>query len=427
MKLTYKHTLYACYLGYISQAIVVNLAPILFVIFQDKFHISYEMIGRLIVLNFGVQLLTDAVAVKYADRIGIRFAAVGGHTAITVGLILMGILPQLLPSPYTGLVISVIIFAFGGGLIEVLISPTVDSLPGEAKDSAMSLLHSFYAWGQVAVVLLSTVYIKFFGAERWYILPILWAAIPLFNLFFFTRVPLVPTVPEHERVPLKQLFSSKVFLLALLLMLAAGASEQAIAQWASLFAEKGLHVPKLVGDLLGPCSFAAFLGLGRVIYGIWGEKIDLKKTLIGSSMLCIACYLVTVFVPVPLISLLGCALSGFSVSIMWPGMLRMSSKSFPKGGTAMFALLAILGDIGASLGPWVAGAVSDAAQTSTQLLQLGASSGLSAEQTGLKTGILAAILFPIIMLAGISFFKENPGSLTVQSTSEVNEATLAEP
>lgn len=406
MKPNYKHTLYACYLGYITQAIVVNLAPILFIVFQDKFKISFEMIGRLILLNFGTQLITDALAVRYVDRIGIRKATLLAHAASIIGLVGLGVLPNLLPTPYLGLSIAVIIYAVGGGLIEVLISPIVDALPGDAKDSAMSLLHSFYAWGQMTVVLLSTLYIRLFGADRWFLLPILWSIIPAFNLFNFARVPLMPTLPEHERMPLKQLFSSKIFLLAMLLMMCAGASEQAIAQWASLFAEKGLQVPKFMGDLLGPCLFAIMMGLGRVFYGIWGERINLQKALVGSSFLCIACYLITVLVQIPLISLVGVAMSGLAVSILWPGMLRLASKNYPRGGTAMFGVLAIMGDLGCSLGPWIAGLVSDLAQTSTNLVRLGAANGLNPEQMGLKSGILIAILFPVMMFAGVSLFKE---------------------
>lgn len=415
-KLTYKHTLHACYLGYITQAAVVNLSPILFIVFQTQFHISYEMIGRLILINFGTQLLTDALAVRYIDRIGIRSAAVFGHAIVTLGFILMAVLPRVMPSPYAGLVIADVIYAVGGGLIEVLVSPTVDALPGEAKDSAMSLLHSFYSWGQVAVMLLSTLFIRAFGADLWYLLPLLWAIVPTFNAALFARVPLAPAIPHHEKTPLRRLFTSRVFILAMLLMLCAGASEQAIAQWSSLFAEKGLGIRKLVGDLLGPVLFAGFMGVGRVIYGIWGERINLKATLIASSILCIACYIVIVFARVPLFALMGVALSGFTVSLMWPGMLRLTSKTFPLGSTAMFGVLAIMGDLGCALGPWIAGAVSDVAPTAPALLQIGAAGGLSPEQMGLRAGILAAVIFPIGMLIGVlSFKKLSPEATSVEA------------
>jgi fucose permease len=409
MKLTYKHTVIACYLGYITQAAVVNLSPILFIVFQNQFHISYEMIGRLILINFGTQLLTDVVAVRYIDRLGIRPAAIFGHAIVVVGFILMSVLPHVMSSPYAGLVIADVVYAIGGGLIEVLVSPTVDALPGEAKDSAMSLLHSFYSWGQVAVMLLSTLFIRAFGANLWFLLPLLWAIVPTFNTMLFARVPLAPAIPHHEKTPLKRLFTSRIFILAMLLMMCAGASEQAIAQWSSLFAEKGLGIPKLVGDLLGPVLFAAFMGVGRMVYGIWGERINLKVTLIASSILCIACYLVTVFAPIHLLALAGVSLSGFTVSLMWPGMLRLTSRSFPLGSTAMFGVLAIMGDLGCALGPWIAGAVSDVAPKSSALLQIGAAGGLSPDQMALKAGILAAIIFPIGMLIGVlSFMKRVP-------------------
>ncbi|MHB1357832.1 MAG: MFS transporter [Anaerolineae bacterium] len=407
MKLTYKHTVDACYLGYITQAAVVNLSPILFIVFQNQFGISYEMIGRLILINFCTQLLTDVVAVRYIDRVGIRPAAVFGHAAVTLGFILMAVLPQVMTSPYAGLVIAVVIYAIGGGLIEVLVSPTVDALPGEAKDSAMSLLHSFYSWGQVAVMLLSTLFIRAFGANLWYLLPLLWAIVPTFNAVLFARVPLAPAIPHHEKTPLKRLFTSRIFILAMVLMMCAGASEQAIAQWSSLFAEKGLGIPKLVGDLLGPVLFAVFMGVGRMTYGIWGERINLKATLIASSVLCIACYLVTVLAPVLLVALAGVALSGFTVSMMWPGMLRLTSRTFPLGSTAMFGVLAIMGDLGCALGPWIAGVVSDVGRRSTALLQIGAAGGMSADQIGLRAGILAAIIFPIGMLVGVLLFKKH--------------------
>ncbi len=404
-KLTYKHTVAACYLGYITQAAVVNLSPILFIVFQTEYRLSYEMLGRLILINFGTQLLTDAVAVRYIDRLGIRRAALFGHALVVVGFGLMSALPRLLSAPYLGLIIADVVYAIGGGLIEVLVSPTVDALPGEARDSAMSLLHSFYSWGQVAVLLFSTLFIKAFGAERWYILPLLWAAVPAVNLFLFARVPLAPMVAEQEKTPLKQLFSAPVFILALMLMVCSGASEQAVAQWSSLFAEKGLGIPKLLGDLLGPVMFAAFMGLGRMLYGIWGERLNLRAVLEFSAGLCIACYAVMVFAPSPFISLIGVATSGLAVSIMWPGMLRLTSKAFPLGGAAMFGVLAIMGDLGCSLGPWITGLVSDAVITSNALAGRAAASGMNPEQLGLKAGLLAAAVFPVMMLLGVLAFR----------------------
>ncbi|HEY5583023.1 MAG TPA: MFS transporter [Ruminiclostridium sp.] len=413
MSYTYKQTLHACYFGYITQAIVNNLAPLLFIVFQNQFNISFEMIGRLILINFGTQLIVDALAVKLVDKIGYRVSIVLAHIFSAVGLIALGILPNIITSPYNGLIIAVVIYAVGGGLIEVLVSPIVDSLPGDAKASAMSLLHSFYCWGQVGVVLISTILLKLMGNNTWYILPILWSLVPIYNLIKFVKVPLMPAVSEHEKMPIKQLLNSKLFLIALILMMSAGASEQAMSQWASLFAEKGLQVPKLMGDLLGPCLFAVLMGIGRTIYGVWGHKIHLKKALFASAALCISCYAVTVFVQIPIISLLSCALCGFSVALMWPGVFSMTAERYPKGGTAMFAMLAIFGDLGCSVGPWLSGVISDLAQKSSKLIELGVTNGLNSEQLGLKSGMLIAVIFPLIMLLGIAIFREKKKSSEV--------------
>ena len=406
MNYTYKSTLHACYFGFITQAIVNNIAPILFIIFQDEFKISFEMVGRLILINFGTQIAVDFIAARYADRIGHRRAVVMAHVFCATGLICLGVLPKLLPLPYSGLVIAVVLYAIGGGFIEVMISPIVDSLPGDAKASAMSLLHSFYCWGQMAVVLVTTVLIKLLGVDSWFILPILWASIPIFNLIRFLKVPLMPTIPEEVKTPLKRLFSSNLFMIALILMLCAGSSELAMSQWSSLFAEKGLQVPKLVGDLLGPCLFAVLMGVGRTIYAIWGHKIHLRKALMASGALCVACYAVTVFVQVPVISLIGCAICGFSVSLMWPGTFSLTAEAYPKGGTAMFGLLAIFGDLGASIGPWLTGLVSDLAQGSQRLIAIGSAYNLNPDQLGLKTGLLTAIMFPILLLIGLAFLRK---------------------
>ncbi len=400
-KYTFKNTLHACYLAYISQAIVVNLAPLFFVIFQTNFDISFEMIGRLVLINFGTQLITDVIAVNFADKIGYRKCAVFGHLCCFVGLVMLSVLPNMMGDPYSGMVISVVIYAIGGGLIEVLVSPLVDSLPGEAKASAMSLLHSFYSWGQVLVVGLTTFVVWLIGGDFWFVLPAAWALIPLYNLILFTKVPITKNLLKEERTPIRKLLTSKMFVLAMLLMLCAGASEQVMSQWASMFTEKGLEVSKMLGDLLGPCLFAVFMGIGRVIYGIWGHKINLNKAIALCSVMCIGCYLVTALALNPITAMMGCALTGFAVSLMWPGMLSVSAKKFPLGGTAMFGILAICGDLGCSVGPWVTGLVADVTQNSNTIVNMGMQFGLNAEQVGLRVGILASIIFPVIMLSGI--------------------------
>ena len=407
MKYTYKDTLHACYTGYITQAIVNNLAPLFFVIFQNRYGLSFEEVGRIILINFVVQIAADLISVKFMDSIGYRKGAVLAHALCAAGLILMAVLPNIMPTPYIGIIISVVFYACGGGLLEVLVSPIVDSLPGDQKDSAMSLLHSFYCWGQVSVVLVTTILLGLLGQDFWPLLPVMWALIPIYNLFRFLKIPLVPAAAHEERTPLRKLFNSKFFLVALLMMLCAGASELTMSQWSSLFAEKGLHLPKVLGDLLGPCLFAVFMGIGRTIYGFWGSRIHLKRALLASSVLCVICYLTTVFAPWPLLSLMGCALSGLSVSLMWPGTFSLSSGRFPGGGTALFGMLAVFGDIGCSLGPWLTGLVSDLSKQNRlpALTGLIRTPSMDLNETGLKSGLLIAIIFPILMTAAMLSFR----------------------
>ena len=406
--LTYKHTLRSCYLGYIVQAIIANLAPLFFVTFQTAFAISFEQIGRLILLTFGTQLVVDLLSVKFVDKIGYRASLILAHGCSVAGLVLLGILPRMLPDPYTGLVVSVTIYAVGGGLIEVLISPIVDSLPSEAKASSMSLLHAFYSWGQVLVILITTVCVGLTGDGVWWVYPLVWAAVPLLNLFQVIRVPLMPPPPDEDKVPLRRLFSSRAFLVGLLMMMCAGAAELSMSQWSSLFAEKGLGVPKLMGDLLGPCLFGLLMGVGRTVYGIWGSRFDLKKAMLGSAALCIVCYAVTVFVPSPLPALLGCAFCGLSVSLMWPGTISLSAARFPGAGTAMFGMLALAGDLGCSLGPWLTGVVSDTVQRIPSLADAMQGSGLAPDQWGLRAGLAVAVVFPLLLLIGVSSLRKTP-------------------
>ena len=402
MKLQYKHTVYASYLGYITQAIVNNLPPLLFITFQKTMGISLSELGFLVSLNFGVQMLVDLISAKFVDRIGYRICIVAAHICSTVGLVGLGLFPMLLPNPYLGLMIAVVINAIGGGLIEVLVSPIVQALPGDEKASAMSMLHSFYCWGHVTVVLLSTLYFVTIGLSRWYFLPLIWAVLPLFNTFFYAKVPLLTLTGEHSATPLRKLFSMKIFWLFLILMICSAASEQAMAQWAALFAESGLNVSKTMGDLLGPCAFAVCMGLSRTYYGKNGSRIDLKKFILASSILCMISYLLATLSPVPLLSLAGCALCGLSVGIMWPGSFSLAAEYCPAGGTGMFALLALAGDIGCSLGPGMVGVVSNSVASRSGSLSNLLFGNLTGTEAGLKTGLLCAILFPVLMFFAVS-------------------------
>jgi len=398
MKLTYRHTKYAAYIGYITQAIVNNLPALLFVTFNSDYGISLEKIGALVSINFGIQILVDFFAVKYIDRIGYRAGAVAAHVFAVLGLCCFGILPEIMGNKYLALLIAMTLNAIGGGLTEVLISPIVESLPGDEKASAMSILHSFYCWGHMAVVILSTAFFSFIGLENWRILPFIWAIVPFFNIFFFSKVPLRVLVEESERVPVTKLFRNKVFWLLMLLMVAAGASEQAMSQWSSLFAEVGLSVSKTMGDLLGPCMFAALMGIARLIYGVVGSRLNIRKALLYTSLLCVASYLIAVLAPWPILSLIGCGLCGFSVGLMWPGVFSVGSETYPQGGTAMFALLALAGDLGCGGGPGLVGVISGWFEGSLGVMD------------ALKSGLGVAIIFPILMITGLTLLKNARGS-----------------
>lgn len=397
MKFTYKHTLTACYAGYITQAIVNNLPPLLFLTFHKQFGISLEKIAVLISANFVMQIIVDILSSKIVTKIGVRNSMLVAHISAAIGFSCMGVFPFILPDPFAGLILAAAFNSIGGGLTEVLVSPIVESLPGDEKASAMSLLHSFYCWGQVSVVLLSTLFFTLCGIENWRVLTALWAIIPFLNTLLFTKVPLCPFVEEgEEEIPLGKLFGSKIFLLLCILMISAGASELAASQWASLFAEAGLKVSKTMGDLLGPCMFAVLMGTARLIYGIFGAKIKLIPVITASSFLCIISYAIMVFSPYPVLSLAGCALCGLSVGIMWPGVFSLSAEKYKSGGTKMFAILALAGDIGCSAGPGLVGIFVNMAENGAMLLPAADSAS-----SGLKTGLLFAAVFPLIMIIGM--------------------------
>lgn len=379
----YNHTLYASYLGYITQAIVNTFVPLLFLTFRSTYQISLDQITSLVTVNFGIQLIVDLLSAKWVDKIGYRISIVAAHICAAAGLASLGILPELFPDPYWGILLAVALYAVGGGLIEVLVSPIVEACPTKKKSAAMSLLHSFYCWGCVLVILTSTLFFSIFGIANWRVLSLIWAVLPLINAFYYAQVPIAALHAAGEAMPVRKLFSSGVFWVFALLMVCAGASEQAMSQWASAFAESGLQISKSVGDLAGPCMFSILMGLTRVFYAKFSEKINLTAFMMGSGVLCMASYLLASLSPHPLLSLVGCGLCGLSVGILWPGAFSLASAACPKGGTAMFALLALSGDLGCSAGPSLVGFVSDAAQGN------------------LKAGLLAAIGFPILLLLGL--------------------------
>lgn len=406
MRPTYRTTKLACYGAIIAQAIQNNLPALLFVVFQQQYGISYEMLGRLILMNFVTQLCVDMISIKLAEKFGYRACLIGGQCCIVAGLVLLSVLPSVMP-PYIGLSIAVILMAVGGGIAEVLVSPTIEAMPGDEKAAAMSMLHSFYCWGQVATVLGSTLLLFVIGRSAWQVLPLCWVIVPACSALLFVRAPFAPVVGgEGGGMKLGKLLCTPAFLVAMLIMVCAGASELVMSQWASTFAEKALGVSKVVGDLAGPCMFAVLMGLGRMIYGRMGSRLPLKKCLMGCALLCVACYLTAALSGNPVAALAGCAVCGFSVSIMWPGALSMSAARFPMAGTAMFAILAVMGDLGCSVGPWLAGLVSDGAQAVPQLTQFAAQAGLTAEQLGLKAGLLLGTVFPVTLFISTMFVRE---------------------
>lgn len=383
--LTYRHTIFACFVGYIVQAIVNNFAPLLFLTFRESYGISLSKITLLVSFNFIVQLTVDLLSAFFVDKIGYRAAAVLAHGCCAAGFIALAALPELFPDPFVGLLIAVLIYAVGGGLIEVLVSPIVEACPSDNKQTAMSLLHSFYCWGQVGVILLSTLFFHAFGIGNWRILAVIWAIVPLANLILFLRVPIGELLPEGEKsAGFGGLFKSGTFWIMLLLMLCAGASEMAVSQWASAFAEMGLGITKTLGDLAGPMMFALLMGITRAFYGKYGARIRLERFMTVCGILCTGGYLLAALSPVPLLSLVGCGLCGISVGIMWPGTFSLASAGIRGGGTLLFALLALAGDLGCTIGPSVVGNI--------------------AEQSGgdLGSGLLFGMLFPLLLTVGLT-------------------------
>ena len=396
MKNGYNKTVYACFTGYVVQAIVNNFAPLLFLTFQGSYGIPLSKITMLVTINFILQLLVDLVSIGFVDRIGYRASMMLAHIFVAAGLVSLTVLPEVFEDPFAGLLIAVMVYAVGGGLLEVLVSPVMEACPTDNKEKAMSLLHSFYCWGHVGVVLCSTIYFRIFGIGSWKAMALIWAVIPLLNTFVFAKVPIAPLTPENETgLTIKALFSKRIFWILMLMMVCAGACEQSVSQWASTFAEKGLGVSKTVGDLAGPMAFAVLMGTSRAFYGRFGHKINLERFMIYSGILCILSYLCISLLQVPVLGLAGCALCGLSVGILWPATFSMAAASVKRGGTAMFAFLALAGDLGCSGGPTLVGVVA----------------GYFGDD--LRKGILAAVVFPVLLLLGIMGSRKSKTGLAV--------------
>jgi len=381
--INYKPTTFACRLAGFIQAPTVNLAPLLFAIFNANYGVSLEKLGRLVLICFVTQFITDAVSVKFADKLGYRVCAVSAHVFILAGQLMMALLPLFVPTSfvYISLCLSVVVYSVGAGIVEVLVTPIVERIPSDTHGADIVFLHAFYCWGCIATVIISTFLLFVIGEGNWFILPLMWAVLPLINIFIFLKVPMPPQVPEEKRMTVKEMFKTPVIVLAFVMMFAGGASELSMSQWASMFAEKALGLTKVMGDLLGPCLFAFTMGIGRTLYGLIGHKLNLRKTLMWTAALTLGCYLAAALGPFDWLALAGCALCGFGISIMWPGTLAWISGRVPTGGTALFALGALAGDIGCSVGPYTVGLVSDLVPA-----------------FGIKAGLLAAAVFPVCMI-----------------------------
>ena len=384
----YKKTLIACYLGFVTQAISANFVPLLFLTFKSTYGITFEKIAMIPLVFYLTQLLIDLAATKFADKIGYRTCVVASQVLSAVGLVLMAILPEILAVPFIGILISVVLYAVGSGLIEVLVSPIVEACPFENKDGVMSLLHSFYCWGAMGVILGSTLFFIVFGVENWKILTFVWALVPLYNTFNFINCPIERLIEDGESMSISKLLKTPIFGLMIILMVCSGASEASMAQWASAFTESAIGVSKTIGDLAGPCLFAMFMGVSRVLYGKFSEKLDLTKVMLVCGIMCAGCYLLASLSTLPILGLAGCALCGLAVGIMWPGSISISSQKCPRGGTAMFAFLALAGDLGAMVSPAMVGSLSEMAGGN------------------LKTGLFVATIFPVVLVFGLLILRK---------------------
>lgn len=384
----YKKTLIACYLGFVTQAISANFAPLLFLTFKNTYGITLEKIAMIPMVFYLTQLFVDYAATEFADKLGYRICVVASQVLSAFGIASMCILPEIMPTPFSGILISVILYAIGSGLIEVLVSPIVEACPFENKSGMMSLLHSFYCWGAMGVILGSTLFFTIFGINNWKILTLIWAIIPLYNAFNFIKCPIDRLPDSDESMGIRQLFQMPLFCLMILLMVCSGASEACMAQWASAFTESALGVSKTVGDLAGPCLFAMFMGISRMLYGKFSEKLDLIRVMLSCGILCTVCYLLASLSTLPILGLIGCALCGSAVGIMWPGSISISSQNCPRGGTAMFAFLALAGDLGAMISPAMVGSLAERAGGN------------------LKIGLFVATVFPIVLVFGLLLLKK---------------------
>lgn len=382
----YSHTFFACSLGYVTQAVVNNFTPLLFLVFRDTFGLTLSQLGLIVTVNFCVQITVDFFSSVFVDKLGYRRSILIAHLFDVIGMGLLSVLPRVMSEPFAGLLIAVTVNAIGGGMIEVLISPVVEACPRQNKQASMSLLHSFYCWGHVLLVVVSTLLFRIFGIDRWYIPAMLWGILPLLNFFYFCLVPIPVPVKEGEGKRFGELLRDKSFLLFFMIMICAGSTEQAMSQWSSAFAEDALGVSKQIGDIAGPAFFACMMGLSRMFYTTVSKKIALQKYMPSLACLGIFSYLLAGLCQVPVVSFIGCGLCGFAAGIMWPGTLSLAAENIRNGGTVMYSLLALAGDVGCALGPFAVGEISD---------RFGGN---------LKTGLIFSAVFPALLLLFLLLF-----------------------
>ncbi|HKL57172.1 MAG TPA: MFS transporter [Sphaerochaeta sp.] len=418
----YKSTIRACYLGNFVGALICNLAPLLYITFMSEFSLSFEQVGRLTLLNFFTQIVADIVFSRPVDKYGIRPFITLGHALAFIGLLMLAFSPRLFPAnPYVGLMVATVVYSSGGGLFELLLSAIVQGIPNDSKERAMSLLHSFYAWGFIVVIVGTTLMLHLFGRENWPFVVLVWSIMPLVNFFNFMRVPIAPPVAEEHRTKIKTLFNSKYFLLVVFGIAVGGATEVSMSQWTSAFVESALLLPKAVGDLVGLCMFALFLGIGRAIYGKYGDRLPVWKAMFYGSLLCILCYLVAAASPWPLVSLFACTLTGLGSSLLWPGSVVIGAKHFPLAGASLFAMLAAAGDGGASVGPWLIGLTADINPTLVKILPWMRSLGEG--ETALRSGMLIGVIFPTLMALTLLVLKAEDARQKMRGTERVQHQT----
>lgn len=386
-QLSFKHTQLACSLAYISQAVTTSFLPLLFIRLQKQFGFSFAQLTLLITITFLSEIIIDASSPLFINKIGYRKAMAAANLFSAAGIAGLAVLPHIMPNPYSGFIVCVILYSIGGGFDEVLVSPIVEACPTKNKVRAMALLHSSYCWGCVLVILASTLFFKIFGIEKWYIMAVVWAVIPLLNAVYFCFVPIRTIEEEKGRGKFSDMLKKPVFWVMCAAMICAGASELAMSQWASAFAEAGLHISKTAGDLLGPCAFAILMGISRVLYSRFDDKADLSTIMMGCCVICIAAYFMAAFGKNPVVALIGCCLCGLAVAPMWPGTFSLAAKHIPNASTAMFAVFALAGDAGCTVGPTIVGFVS------------------GASENNISRGLLCSAVFPLLMLVCLVLIK----------------------